>query len=63
MTIIKESGMAFGDYDDKNLFKIENSSIHTLAGLNIKSVEFILLNEHQKVNNVLKLPTSPTLFI
>ena len=42
MTIIKESGMAFGDYDDKNLFKIENSSIHTLAGLNIKSVEFIL---------------------
>ena len=44
MTIIKESGMAFGDYDDKNLFKIENSSIHTLAGLNIKSVEFILLD-------------------
>lgn len=55
MTIIKESGMAFGDYDDKNLFKIENSSIHTLAGLNIKSVEFILLNEHQKVNNVIIL--------
>ena len=44
MTIIKESGMAFGDYDDKNLFKIENSSIHTLAGLNIKSVEFIFSN-------------------
>ena len=55
MTIIKESGMAFGDYDDKNLFKIENSSIHKLAGSNIKSVEFILLNEHTKVKKVIIL--------
>lgn len=42
MKYITESKMRFGEFDEKNLFHIEESQIYKELGEGIKSVEFIL---------------------
>lgn len=43
MITISESGVVFGPFDEKLVFKIEDSSILATAGEGIKTVEFIYL--------------------
>lgn len=40
--LIIESGMQFGEFDDTDLFHIENSKIYKELGCGVKTVEFIL---------------------
>ncbi len=42
MKTITESGMNFGEYEEENLFHIENSEIYRNLGKGIRTVEFIL---------------------
>ena len=42
MSVIPESGMNFGKYDEKDLFHIETSEIYKKLGDGIPTVEFIL---------------------
>lgn len=42
MKVITESEMKFGEFDESNLFHIENSKIYRDLGDGIKTVEFIL---------------------
>lgn len=42
MKVITESEMNFGEFDESNLFHIENSKIYKDLGDGIKTVEFIL---------------------
>lgn len=42
MKVITESEMNFGEFDESNLFHIENSKIYRDLGDGIKTVEFIL---------------------
>lgn len=42
MKVITESEMNFGEFDESNLFHIENSKIYRNLGDGIKTVEFIL---------------------
>lgn len=42
MKIIRESEMDFGEFDEKNLFHIEDSKIYKSLGSGIKTVEFVL---------------------
>lgn len=42
MKIITESEMNFGEYDEADLFYIEDSKIYKDLGSGIKTVEFIL---------------------
>lgn len=49
MKEIVESGMVFGKFLEENLFQIENSSLHLSFGKNVKTVEFILLQERDRI--------------
>lgn len=49
MKLIKESEMFFGSYPDDRVFRIENSDTHRRAGEGIHSVEFIYLQENDKL--------------
>lgn len=49
MKNIKESEMNFGNFDEKNLFEIENSSLLKKLGAGIKTVEFILLKSGNSI--------------
>lgn len=42
MKVIKESEMYFGEFDEKNLFHIEQSKIYKEIGSGVKTVEFVL---------------------
>jgi len=44
-----ESEMCFGEYPDERYYRIENSTVHKLAGENIKSVEFIYYKDHDLI--------------
>ena len=48
MSVIPESGMNFGKYDEKDLFHIETSEIYKKLGDGIPTVEFILKDNEQK---------------
>lgn len=44
MITIQESGMTFGHFDEKDIYKIENSAGHQGLGDGFKIVEFTYLN-------------------
>ena len=50
MSVIPESGMNFGKYDEKDLFHIETSEIYKKLGDGIPTVEFILKYNGKKKN-------------
>ena len=58
---ILESGMIFGNYDPDQVFKVENSQIHNQVGNGVKSVEFILLKETDKIFFIEAKSSSPKL--
>lgn len=41
--------MNFGNFDEKNLFEIENSNLLKTLGEGIKTVEFILLRSNKNI--------------
>ncbi len=45
MITIKESGVTFGHFDEKDIYKIENSAGHQGLGDGFKIVEFTYLTE------------------
>ena len=47
--MIEESGMKFGEFDDKDLFRIETSELYKALGEGIKTVEFILKRKNQQI--------------
>ena len=49
MKNVKESEMNFGNFDEKNLFEIENSNLLKTLGEGIKTVEFILLRSNKNI--------------
>ena len=54
MSVIPESGMNFGKYDEKDLFHIETSEIYKKLGDGIPTVEFILKYNENNIKIVLK---------
>jgi hypothetical protein len=46
---IKESGLLFGDYNDGDVFHIEKSQIYGALGSGIKTVEFVLRFNTEKI--------------
>ena len=59
MVRISESGMVFGEYAEENGFQIEKSKLHDKIGNGIKVVEFILINEPNKLNFIEAKASSP----
>ena len=59
MVRISESGMVFGEYAEENVFQIEKSKLHDKIGNGIKVVEFILINEPNKLNFIEAKSSSP----
>ena len=59
MVRISESGMVFGEYAEENVFQIEKSKLHDKIGNGIKVVEFILINEPNKLNFIEARSSSP----
>ncbi len=59
MVQIKESGMIFGKYEPQCLYQIENSKLHKGLGTGIKSVEFILLRDTNKIFFIEAKSSSP----
>lgn len=49
MKIITESAMNFGEYDEADLFHIEESRIYKDLGTGIKTVEFILKYDENRI--------------
>lgn len=49
MITIKESEMEFGEFQKEDVFQIENSKLQQSFGEGIKTVEFILLHNHNKL--------------
>lgn len=49
MIMIIESGVQFGWFENKQIFRIEHSDIHKSAGEGIKTVEFILCNKKRSI--------------
>lgn len=49
MKIITESEMNFGEFDEENLFHIEDSKIYKDLGTGIKTVEFILKYDRNSI--------------
>lgn len=56
---IVESGMRFGDYRPEQVFRIENSQMHSHVGTGVRSVEFILLRSTNKLLFVEAKSSSP----
>lgn len=56
---ITESGLAFGDFDEANLFYAEQSNIYNSLGENIKSVEFVLWKRNDHIIFVEAKSSSP----
>lgn len=56
---ISESGMKFGNYKPEHIFIIENSRLHKSVGTGVKSVEFVLLRESDKIFYVEAKSSSP----
>ena len=46
MITIKESGVTFGHFDEKDIYKIENSAGHQGLGDGFKIVEFTYINKN-----------------
>ena len=59
MVRINESGMIFGEYVEENVFRIEKSKLHDKIGNGVKVVEFILINEPNKLNFIEAKSSSP----
>lgn len=59
MLSILESGMEFGCYRPEQVLKIENSQMHKQAGACVKSVEFVLLREKNKIFFIEAKSSSP----
>ena len=59
MIQIRESGMIFGNYEQPCLYRIENSKLHKELGDGIKSVEFILLRDANKIFFIEAKSSSP----
>lgn len=55
MVVICESGLEFGQYEEKNFFRIENSSIQKSAGDKVKTVEFVMLKQSEDSDSVIFL--------
>lgn len=49
MKIITESEMDFGEFDEADLFHIENSKIYKNLGSGIKTVEFVLKYDENSI--------------
>ncbi|MHB8089598.1 MAG: hypothetical protein ACYDH2_15255 [Anaerolineaceae bacterium] len=49
MTVITESGMQFGPFDEAKLFRIEKSQLYKSLGENVKSVEFVLCRQMHEI--------------
>ena len=53
MSVIPESGMNFGKYDEKDLFHIETSEIYKKLGDGIPTVEFILKYNENNIDEII----------
>ena len=49
MKVITEAEMSFGEFDERNLFHIENSKIYKALGSGMKTVEFILKYDENSI--------------
>lgn len=59
MLQIYESGMTFGSYRPEQVYKIENSQVHSYVGTGVKSVEFVLLRGENKIFFIEAKSSSP----
>lgn len=59
MLQIYESGMTFGSYRPEQVYKIENSQVHSYVGTSVKSVEFVLLRGENKIFFIETKSSSP----
>lgn len=57
--IIKESNMEFGEFASEDVFQMEHSKLHASFGDGIKTVEFVLLKDDNKILFVEAKTTCP----